>query len=563
MARRVAFANNVAALLAWDKSLATPQTVGFRIVKIDGETGARTTLKSYVPFEGESEATGKGKPTDIWPVQAFHRLDLNVREGTTATYEICPMEGSPGNLTAREDLKVITNPVQFTTDLGGGFHVCFNRGTLSSQYNAHMFPKHADGSFDWKTLTEMLKNPGSEFRKWQAGTMPEFLLRLTRTALGEGGESEVLRSSYEVSDPQIIDGLYEARQFVRHILGNTGVNDATNAPYRKKVHSQDGWREVLDRMLREGLIPHNKYGVRRNRQGKWVEVQSGSPNLTWTALCCQANDAWIIESDQLANQYVQNWLWTKEDGSASGLEFRRRNAQLLPAINMGNGVIVQAHFTPNMQHDSVPHINAAVPPDLAYEFELIRKVENAIYGCFFYPGRNSNLDEIIDIYQTRPQILVKTIVSGEQAMPRRKTDRRRGVQPPVIYAQAIEKAFANWLAEALKLPETHAIIHHKFWGLDLAGSNPTVRTKSHNGGAKASYANDENGVVIFGHKRVGRAYMVRAAELRQHYIYRSMVAGGRASITALKPDSSWQKRFEGRVMDEVNYWLRAEEALSE
>src|SRR5436309_516504 len=131
--KAVAYSNNSTVLLCWLLDSAVPDCLGFSIRRIDTAKGTKEPLPSMMPFPGEENTEWKSKTTDVWPIQKFEWKDFSGHEGSTYQYEIVPMCGTPGNLTAREDLAGTTNKVTLTTE-HGDFSVAFTNGILSTQW---------------------------------------------------------------------------------------------------------------------------------------------------------------------------------------------------------------------------------------------------------------------------------------------------------------------------------------------------------------------------------------------------------------------------------------------
>lgn len=81
------------------------------------------------------------------------------------------------------------------------------------------------------------------------------------------------------------------------------------------------------------------------------------------------------------------------------------------------------------------------------------------------------------------------------------------------------------LDEALRAPGGIAIIHDKILVIDPADAeNCVVAFGSHNPGYRASYANDENLVVVRGHRGLAFAYAARVLDVYDHYRFRAAQA---------------------------------------
>jgi hypothetical protein len=137
-----------------------------------------------------------------------------------------------------------------------------------------------------------------------------------------------------------------------------------------------------------------------------------------------------------------------------------------------------------------------------------------------------------------------------------------------VVASAIEKAFGDRLAEILKLPDAHAIIHTKAAQGDARHKNRWrvwCMVGSHNGGDKASFQNDEQVLFIFGHRGLAIAMMVNHMDVCDHYRFRAMVnsmAGNDALQGYLSQDDTWEDKYfvnGGAAAKDLDYLTRDDE----
>jgi len=93
-------------------------------------------------------------------------------------------------------------------------------------------------------------------------------------------------------------------------------------------------------------------------------------------------------------------------------------------------------------------------------------------------------------------------------------------------------------------PGAHAIIHDKVIVIDPMSDNCVVVTGSHNLGHRASYNNDENLLIVRGHKALAQAYATHILDVYDHYRfrYRLQQPGGHAYL-GLNKTGIWQRRF--------------------
>jgi hypothetical protein len=108
------------------------------------------------------------------------------------------------------------------------------------------------------------------------------------------------------------------------------------------------------------------------------------------------------------------------------------------------------------------------------------------------------------------------------------TKRRKGRPPLFTIASGREKEFADFITELLKLPESHAITHGKIVVIiNKRTGKYTVIGGSDNLGAKASYGNDENGVIVTGNAKLAWFVFVNMFDINKHYLARAAARASR------------------------------------
>lgn len=132
----------------------------------------------------------------------------------------------------------------------------------------------------------------------------------------------------------------------------------------------------------------------------------------------------------------------------------------------------------------------------------------------------------------------------------------------VIQPQGTGVALGPWIAEVTRrdfLSQIgHAIVHSKVLVIDPLSADPVVVTGSHNFSAPASEKNDENLVIIRGHKKLATSYATYVMSVYQHYRYRSyireMLAQGKTPWSYLDDNDQWLKQELKSKAQEINYW---------
>jgi hypothetical protein len=231
-------------------------------------------------------------------------------------------------------------------------------------------------------------------------------------------------------------------------------------------------------------------------------------------------------------------------------------------------------------------------------FELMDGAKQAILFLAFDPGNNSILNEAGKMLKQHPDLFVRgaltspqratqfseslhagggadapddedgashapageVTVVGESGKPKKKGD-PGGVDFRAVPAGAVSShdAFGAWEAELAKFG--FAIIHNKIVVIDPFSDNCVVVTGSHNLGFRASHNNDENMVIVRGHRGLAEAYACHVLDLYDHYAWRFLLNKNPDVFGhPLEPDDKWQERYiEGPNVKspELRFWLAA------
>jgi phosphatidylserine/phosphatidylglycerophosphate/cardiolipin synthase-like enzyme len=511
---------------------------------------------------------------------------------------------------------VQTNDIRVSTKFGD-FDVAFTNGILSTQ-NLRKQLETPDGEAPTKAqLDKRLKKKDDPVRAFLAGDVLPALRRLFERAAAENGEIHL--ALYELEDAELIDLLVTHQARLHMILTTAGstppkkgsggktIWDVTNAPARAILRKVMKTR-LHDRMFNNSAhIGHNKFAV-LTTGGKPRAVWTGSTNWTHTGLCAQTNNTVIVESEPIARVYRDYWTRLHDDKLPTpkpagaqlpcdqGLPLRTANMTALTVPLDGNHSSVELWYSPNTKKTGTAETRT-VPPDLARAFELMKAAKHAIFFLVFNPGRtaeegddlNTVIAAAINFGRLDPNLLVMgaisdpTAVPGYEAPPPGAKPKKGAPKLPqraifspsgapgvlMIRAAAISDLIADFQRELLSAG--HAIIHDKIVVIDpLSKTDCTVITGSHNLGFKASYANDENMLIVRGNQGLALAYAVHVLDVYDHYKFRAaleqqardvMLAGKPRPKHAtgkgfLQSKDKWQDPyFDGRKGRELGYFV--------
>jgi phosphatidylserine/phosphatidylglycerophosphate/cardiolipin synthase-like enzyme len=607
----IAFSNNDIALVAWTFNRRLDGCLGFAIHQIDG-AGKEVVLPALARFSTQDK--GVKLTTDQAPVQKFWWKDLFAQRGGTYKYRIVPMGGMPGALTPLAGVEPLMSNAVTLTAKRPPFSAYFNRGITATQALSHEL--NDKPSID--ALTPHILNPNDPIRINLMGQLQEGVTSLLDRCDKEGGV--INAALYELNDPNGLEKRLQAADRGNPKSRNVILgNEQSVGPDKKPIEDADATNRahlkaagvtVIDRLLGKGSIPHNKFMV-LSQNGAPVAVLSGSTNWTSTGLCTQTNNALVIESREVGQRYIDYWNALKSDVAAAGgdqkklqsptlrgFTHKNNDSSIAKPIDLGGGVTVEVMFSPNTNHPlaSPPK---ETPNDMKRLFDLIGAAKQAVLFLAFDPGNNSILDAAGKALAKNPDLFVrgaltspqrasnfsaalhsggqsehldnetdqptgaKVTVVGEPGRPKKKGAKGPQFAPDsrAVPAGAVtgNDAFGAWEAELAKYG--FAIIHNKIVVIDPFSDNCTVVTGSHNLGFRASHNNDENMLIIRGHRGLAQAYACHVLDIYDHYAWRFLLKQHPEAFgKPLEPDDKWQDRYiagPGEIAPELRFWLSA------
>jgi hypothetical protein len=565
--KAVALANNDVVLIAWSYEKPIPDCLGFAIRRVEAG-GVTIPLPAWVGFHGESNPDWDPRDTEEWPVQKFFWRDLTATWGHTYSYEIVPRLGKPGHLRSAEDRVLETDEVTLTPLCSTNVSAYFNRGILSTQALSHALPKNAKGEPDGFELIERIKHPGDPIREALAGQIVDGLTLLLKGAVRD--DSSCLGAIYELNDPELVAELVDPER-VSLVLSEAGEDDGTNEDARRLLH--EAKVEISDRLFHtDDHIGHNKFLIKRAANGTPTSILTGSTNWTHTGVCAQANNALILSDGPLAAAYHGYWEKLKAECPPDPAE----KATQGPEFRSGNdgahqftidGAKVTLWFSPNTKQQTKPSHDPAAPGDMAQVFQLIREAKEGVLFLLFQPGTPCILDAVQEAQEAKPELFVRGAATDASMIAKYEaTLYQRGGKPQVAAAAVPDDPIGSMQKELLKTPGAHAIIHDKIVVIDPRSPHCKVITGSHNLGYKASYANDENLLIIEGHRRLAEAYATHVIDVYDHYRWRWRAQRGHDGGAAkgdgqdgsgLAEKDSWQDDYFGDAGAEAErtFWL--------
>lgn len=473
---------------------------------------------------------------------------------------------------------VPTNDILVTTRRAP-FRSTFTNGILAAQWLSNVLLE--DGVIEPDELIKKIEDPGDAHRKYLAGDV----IPLVRDVFARPGK--FFLGLYELEDAELEDILIANKNRIHVILSNTSATDGKwdtrNKAARKRLI--DAGVDIQHRMFNNSThIGHNKFVVHVPPNGGQRSVLTGSTNWTSTGVAGQTNNALLIEDDTVAKAFLTYWNRMKADAlklpnpfskamgdNQQSAEFRTANQEPV-RFAIGNGARLTTWFSPNMlqRKKSTSKINpSATPPDLSEVYGLMRRADEAILFLAFYPGQRGVdciIGEAINIGRNDRSLLVTGAVSSAQAMPNYVPDKKKdgvvieeGESPStfddenvsIVRAARIDdrNLLGDFGGEQLTAKGAiGAIVHDKLVVIDPRSDNCHVILGSHNMGFKASYSNDENMVIVSGHRALAEAYAVHILDVYDHYRFRAIETerkrkGKKGWSGFLETDDSWQDGY--------------------
>jgi phosphatidylserine/phosphatidylglycerophosphate/cardiolipin synthase-like enzyme len=507
---------------------------------------------------------------------------------------------------------MVTNAIVVTRTFGD-VEVAFTNGILSTQNLRRQLETPKGRAPTKGEIDRHIKKPGDPIRAFLAGDVLPTLRQLFERADREDGYIHL--ALYELDDTELVDLLKAHKDRIDLILctagsrppkkGTTGptIWDVTNVKVRGELQALIGSRLHSRWFNNSSHIGHNKFAV-LSVAGAPRAVWTGSTNWTPTGLCAQTNNTVIVESPPLAQAYLDYWTRLRDDRLPTpkppgaertcdqGEKLRTANMTAID-VNVNDGkVSVELWCSPNTKATGSP-ATRTVPPDLAHVYQLMKAARHAIFFLVFNPGRTPDQGEdlstvvaaAVNFARFDPELLVMGAISDPSAVPGFvQPPKRHGrmIPPPAIFspagapgvliirAAAVDDLVGDFQRELLSAG--HAIIHDKIVVIDpLSEKNCVVITGSHNLGFKASYANDENMLIIRRHQRLALAYTVHVLDVFDHYKFRAaleqqtrrvMLRSGKAKPGRpvgkgfLETKDRWQAAyFDGRKGRELTYFV--------
>ncbi len=564
--RIAAYANSDDAFVAWAPSEMISECRGFKLERKRkrGSKEITEVVENRVGFRKDKPKSGEHRPSDAWPFQRFNWDDHVVDVGDRVRYRVTAMldtgSGRPYTTGPASDW---TPWIQLTPDAGNGLSCFFNRGLVLSQFVARYLKDKKLTPAEFKKQLKASADP--KFRRFLMGDLGDHVVTLLKDARTSG--TQVHAALYELGDAALEAGLIALGSKLHLILANGSDKSGDgNAPAR--AHLNGAGIPTINRLLGSKGLGHNKFAVSSDSSGEPKAVWTGSTNWSTTGLCTQINNGLLIENLDVARLYRQQWERLKD-----------ASPPVLPKADFPKA-LVSANDTPHSFKVGASHVEVwftrtSDGRDMDALRALITSAKHGILFLMFTPGAKG-LHTLAGQRANDEGMYVRGVVS---TLGTSKADSEKNVldvrlvssdkkfKPDhytVVQPQAVDAPIGAWIGEVTRkdfLSQVgHAIVHSKVLVIDPFSDEPIVVTGSHNFSAPASKNNDENLVIVRGHRPLAEKYAVHVMSVYAHYRFRSYVretlAAGKTPWSALDDDDHWLKNELKSKRLEIDFWAQ-------
>jgi phosphatidylserine/phosphatidylglycerophosphate/cardiolipin synthase-like enzyme len=575
--------------------------LGFAIQRYDFQSRKSYWLKGGTRAFKKAEAidSNEGKEMDqssrTAPIQAFLWGDYTADPGCTYTYTVVPMYGKPGALKQGDSVKV---KITTESEEDKKHAIFFNRGVAGSQAYSRMFgdyrkyyPVEKYGGVSWRGFTRPDNVPDRKAWKWLSRGLEEAMLCFISQA--NGPEYGLRAAIYELDYLPVIQAFADALEsgadvkIIRHAKRKTRTEvrkgkevkveyldevaqAAKNAIQQmgiKELGNVKRWEQAFVERT-DTTISHNKFIILL-KDGKPIQVWTGSTNFTAGGIFGQSNVGHIIRDEDVAARYLEYWQKLSTDP-------KKKSAKKDPCdAGIRNWTVIhQPDLTgPPEEHSITPIFSPRLTTGMLqwYSDRLAAATSSVHFTAAF--GVSQEMGEKLVEHWTGPKnapylryIMLESKPSKKQSDNRKQTAKEKNREIPVDYYDFIrfpENRIAygdvlrdrktkrkEWepLEESLSGLNIYVdYLHTKYLLIDALTDNPTVISGSANFSEASTVNNDENMLVIQGDTRVADIFLTEFMRLFNHFYIRNslnqMSDEEFERANYLMPDDSWTKPY--------------------
>jgi phosphatidylserine/phosphatidylglycerophosphate/cardiolipin synthase-like enzyme len=467
--------------------------LGFGIEQLDKESGVKRALPNFLLFE-ENDKDGADHSSMLNPIQGFQWCDYEAAPAHAYTYIVTAKYGKPGALKDGDTAEV---EVETENPDEGTHGIFFNRGAAGWQaYERHFKGQDPD------------QVPDRAAYRWLSRGLEEALLAFIAKA---DDKSWGLRAAfYEFNYVPVLDALGSAKQRKVDVkLVVDEVDDATKKspipqPKTKNLAAIDVGEIENICVPREHTtnIPHNKFIVLL-KDGKPVEVWTGSTNITKGGIFGHSNVGHIVRDEKVAAVYLAYWEELAQDPEHDGFQTENVKADDQPERRLKEG---GDKLPPEPNSVSV----VFSPRERISALDWYAKLMDRAQESFFLTAPFGVSSQLADVFAEDKPYLRYLILDHENktiAPVARKIENDLDNELAVgAYLGAGN--WHQWLREHLTgFNSAVLFVHTKYMLIDPLGDDPIVITGSANFSSNSILGNDENSLIIRGDKAVADVYL--------------------------------------------------------
>ena len=513
-------------LLSFDMPKAkTRDLLGFAIERLEHKTNRRYWLEGLKCFKSlvAQPRRGDSYASNIHPLQTFFWMDYTLKPNEQYTYQIIPMYGpSPLQLSFGPSTQITIETEPFSSK-NDKHEVYFNRGVSGSQYYSNRF-----GTSKLDKLSE--KDQQLALQWLQSGLFDGFLHFINTAKSGE----KLLGAFYEFKHPNAVAALKNAAEKGVEVKitcdGTAGYKDENMHTVQQL--QAEALLNIKYRKVSGLKIPHNKFLVHCDRNGKPVKIWTGSTNISEKAFFGHCNTGHVIKDKSVAAQYLA--FWEKLYSNAEMKDLKAFNLQVEPDLAPGNALSKEMYtfFSPRKNSNL-----------LKYYAGLMNQAKQVV--CAVFPF---NVDESLRTVFEEDKDYLRFVIIDKRS----RYNKINRIDPDlkVTYGGVVNLPVYQWSKEVSAGGVFYSgvnFVHNKFILIDPLSDNPIVISGSANFSKPSLTGNDENTLIIQGNKRIADIYLTEHTRLYSHFYFRDFLKNNPRSATIfdpfLKEDDSWIKDY--------------------
>jgi phosphatidylserine/phosphatidylglycerophosphate/cardiolipin synthase-like enzyme len=528
--------------LDWEEAPTRPDFLGFAIKRTPGFRSADGTsvapsswLPNRIGFDGAVPENQPDLPSNVAPVQKFQWWDNRIDTpdvGGHFTYEVWAVCGDPAHLQLQEASQTAIDITLPDHTNSNGIGSWFNRAVVRSQ----AFRRYCD-SLGIDQNTAPTPEQDRKLRSWLANGMENVVPDFLDKAGGAVG------AIYHLTDSMFIIPAFQRNAnkplWMTYDAG-TSVTAEIKKQQQKGKQADNPNQGAIDTLgtsiMRTARthtnIMHNKFLVAGMKDGNGLGpptvVTMGSANYTTEGLSEQANLIHVIESGELAEQYLTRANLLLDDPSHATTQ--RKHTGWSDPVAVGKASI-RINFSPEPD-DKSTQLDAIV--------EAIKNAQHSVLFCLFSPTDKNLRDACFAAGDRGLMMFGLTNHIGQPSPDDESADpstlhsdklaavelyHRSRDKKDVIDARYFDpkNAPAGFEPEFNLYPGSHpppyppVIIHHKFIVIDAESNHPVIYTGSPNMSNNSEHKNDENLLEITGDTELAAVYLAEFMRLYEHY----------------------------------------------